>query len=76
MYNKGVVDELVHTVAANHGIGDKSALAALIQKHWAGRNSRGVTQYVGKALEDIVFAFDNKIDAEAARRFIDACLMK
>ena len=50
--------------------------ATRIIKHWAGRNSRGVTQYVGKALEDIVFAFDNKIDAEAARRFIDACLMK
>ena len=27
-------------------------------KHWAGRNSRGVTQYDGTALEDIVFAFD------------------
>ena len=41
---------------------------------WAGRNSRGVTQYTGKALEEIVSSFDDTIDAEQAYRFLDACL--
>lgn len=45
-----------------------------IISHWAGRNSRGVTQYIGKALEDIVDAFDPAIDAEQAREFLDLCL--
>lgn len=45
-----------------------------IISHWAGRNSRGVTQYWGKALEDIVFSFDGSIDREESYRFLDMCL--
>lgn len=45
-----------------------------IIKHWAGRNSRGVTQYSGKALEDIVNSFDSTIDVELAMHFLDKCL--
>lgn len=45
-----------------------------IISHWAGRNSRGVTQYLGKALEDVVFFFDNSIDREESYRFLDRCL--
>lgn len=45
-----------------------------IIKHWAGRNSRGVTQYDGGALEDIVFNFDNKINDIDAKQFIHRCL--
>lgn len=45
-----------------------------IIKHWAGRNSRGVTQYDGSALENIVSDFDIKIDSEAATHFIERCL--
>ena len=40
-------------------------------RHWAGRNSRGVTQYDGVALEDVVFNFENTIDFFAARDFIN-----
>lgn len=43
-------------------------------KHWAGRNSRGVTQYDGTALERIVDDFDASIDVDDARAFIEACL--
>lgn len=43
-------------------------------KHWAGRNSRGVSQYDGKALEEIVANFDGKIDVQASREFIQALL--
>lgn len=45
-----------------------------IINHWAGRNSRGVTQYDGKALEEIIFNFDKIIDANAAKKFLQMCL--
>lgn len=41
-----------------------------IIKHWAGRNSRGVTQYDGRALESIVDDFDFEIDHEASQDII------
>ena len=45
-----------------------------IIKHWAGRNSRGVTQYDGSALESTIFEFDCTINANAAERFIKTCI--
>lgn len=41
-----------------------------IIKHWAGRNSRGVTQYEGRALEAIVEEFDFTIDYNASQDII------
>lgn len=41
-----------------------------IIKHWAGRNSRGVTQYEGSALEAIVENFDFEIDYDASQNII------
>lgn len=45
-----------------------------IIKHWAGRNSRGVAQYDGRTLEDIVEAFDYEIDYEDSQDYITDCL--
>ena len=45
-----------------------------IIKHWAGRNSRGVTQYEGKALESIVENFDFTIDYKKSQDFISDCI--
>lgn len=45
-----------------------------IIKHWAGRNSRGVAQYDGIALENVVSDFDISIDTSAAKCFIEYCL--
>lgn len=45
-----------------------------IVNHWAGRNSRGVTQYDGRALEDVIEHYDPEIDYVAARRLIDGFL--
>ncbi len=45
-----------------------------IMKHWAGRNSRGVTQYDGTALERVVFDFDRSIDTVEAEAFIRKCI--
>lgn len=47
-----------------------------IIKHWAGRNSRGVTQYEGRALQEIIERFDRGIDREAAQEFLSDCLEK
>ncbi len=46
-----------------------------IIKHWAGRNSRGVTQYDGKALEEIISDFDETIDFAKAQEFLIECLI-
>lgn len=45
-----------------------------IIKHWAGRNSRGVTQYEGQALENLLNDLNNKIDQEKALAFMTQCL--
>lgn len=45
-----------------------------IMKQWAGRNSRGVTQFDGRALQSAVGSFDNTIDIEDSKEFISACL--
>lgn len=45
-----------------------------IIRHWAGRNSRGVTQYDGRALESILENFDLNIDYENSQKFITDCL--
>lgn len=46
------------------------------QLHWAGRNSRGVTQFEGEALDKMLKdkTFKNVIDKEQARKFIDFLL--
>lgn len=45
----------------------------VIQFHWAGRNSRGVTQFVGKAIDGMIRRKDfvNVIDEPKARAFVD-----
>ena len=45
-----------------------------IIRHWAGRNSHGVTQYEGRALEAIVENFDFEIDYKDSQKFITDCL--
>lgn len=45
-----------------------------IIKHWAGRNSRGVTQYDGSALESTIFDFDCSINPAEAEVFIQGCI--
>lgn len=43
-------------------------------KHWAGRNSRGVTQYDGQALEHIISHFHPEMDIEKGKSFLEQCL--
>ncbi|MGX3045737.1 hypothetical protein [Helicobacter sp. T3_23-1056] len=46
----------------------------IIQHHWAGRNSRGVTQYKGKNLEAVIENFDNSIDIKKSQDFLKLLL--
>ncbi|WP_289059880.1 hypothetical protein [uncultured Mesotoga sp.] len=42
--------------------------------HWAGRNSRGVTQYTGDCLKQVVNKFNNSIDVAKSRDFLEELL--
>ena len=46
------------------------------QFHWAGRNSRGVTQFVGETLDKILKQkkFTNTITVQKAKAFIDSLI--
>ena len=40
----------------------------LLQKHWAGRNSRGVAQFRGEIIQQLVLAPNNQVDVEESKR--------
>jgi hypothetical protein len=43
----------------------------VIQAHWAGRNSRGVSQFGGKAVKRIILNESNTMDVQKARAFLE-----
>ncbi|MCL1987066.1 MAG: hypothetical protein FWG64_03735 [Firmicutes bacterium] len=47
----------------------------LIQEHWAGRNSRGVSQFNGDAVKQIILRESNEIDVDKALRFLNKILL-
>lgn len=50
----------------------------IFQFHWAGRNSRGVTQFNGKAIDEMLkeSAFNNSIHLEKAKSFLEKLLQR
>lgn len=44
--------------------------ATIVLRHWSGRNSRGVTQFEGKAINDLILSPDVAIDEKAAVEFL------
>lgn len=44
--------------------------STIVLKHWAGRNSRGVTQFEGKALNRLIASPNNHIDLEESIGFV------
>ena len=50
--------------------------ATVVQKHWAGRNSRGVAQLIGKTVDIILRQepFRNEVDAQQCHRFLDGLI--
>ena len=45
-----------------------------IISHWAGRNSRGVSQWNGKIFDELLYKCDNYIDEYKALMFLNECL--
>ncbi|MFZ2620892.1 MAG: hypothetical protein WAX85_00660 [Minisyncoccia bacterium] len=45
--------------------------STILLKHWAGRNSRGVTQFEGGIIHDLILNSDNQIDIEESEVFLD-----
>jgi hypothetical protein len=42
----------------------------ILLKHWAGRNSRGVSQFDGKAIHDLIMKHETNIDIHASELFL------
>lgn len=48
--------------------------STLVQFHWAGRNSRGVTQFSGKVIDELINTKASKIDIELSRLWLNKLL--
>jgi len=44
--------------------------STILLKHWAGRNSRGVTQFEGETIHKLIFSPNNKIDTDESNKFL------
>ena len=49
---------------------DELLNSTYLLKHWAGRNSRGVSQFNGKVIQNLILNYTNKIDIESSQKFI------
>ena len=49
---------------------EKLLRATILLKHWSGRNSRGVTQFEGKAINDLIVKPEFAINTDEARQFL------
>ena len=48
--------------------------ATILLKHWAGRNSRGVSQFEGKAVGQLILSPNATIDEESSTDFLHRVL--
>jgi len=48
--------------------------STILLKHWSGRNSRGVTQFEGKAIADLILTPKHEIQAAEARVFLEGII--
>lgn len=44
--------------------------STILLKHWAGRNSRGVTQFEGKTIHKLILGPNNKINIDKSNKFL------
>lgn len=44
--------------------------STILLKHWAGRNSRGVAQFQGEIIHNLILSENNVIDVEASQKFL------
>ena len=45
--------------------------STILLKHWSGRNSRGVTQFEGKTIEDLILNPRHDIQILSAKSFLE-----
>jgi len=45
--------------------------STILLKHWAGRNSRGVTQFKGEIIHKLILSADNEIDINESKSFLE-----
>jgi hypothetical protein len=50
---------------------EKLLRATILLKHWAGRNSRGVTQFEGATINDLIVKPEFAINMDEARQFLE-----
>jgi hypothetical protein len=43
----------------------------ILLRHWAGRNSRGVTQFDGSVIHDLILKPSSNIESIAAKLFLE-----
>lgn len=67
-------DRIVNTVLISM-FQTKLLAATILLKHWAGRNSRGVTQIEGKTISQLIIKPETAINVEAAETFLDKILL-
>ena len=61
--------KIVNTVLVS--MFQKKLLACtILLRHWSGRNSRGVTQFEGRAINDLIERCDSQIDEQKAQDFL------
>jgi hypothetical protein len=53
---------------------EKLLRATIMLKHWSGRNSRGVTQFVGTAINDLIVKPEFTINTDEARQFLQRAM--
>lgn len=64
---------LVNTVLVSM-FQEKLLRATILLKHWSGRNSRGVTQFEGRAINDLIVKPEFAINTDEARQFLQRVL--
>ena len=69
--DKGIVNTILTSVFHN-----KLQNTTLLQHHWAGRGTRGVAQFNGKTINELLQeeSFVNKIDEEESKQFLKILL--
>jgi hypothetical protein len=44
--------------------------STILLRHWAGRNSRGVAQFHGEAIQELILSPNNEIDIEKSKKYL------
>jgi hypothetical protein len=66
--------EIVNTVLVSM-FQTKLLRSTILLKHWAGRNSRGVSQFEGKTINELIMNPESAVDERAAVEFLQRVIV-